>query len=578
MKNITKIISGFLIAGSVAVACEEAFLDERPRGTFSEDVLRSRAGVEGILIGAYALLDGIGGSAGWEAAGSNWVFGSVASDEAYKGSDAGDQPAINQIERYETLPTNGYMDPKWRTVYDGVARSNDVLRLLPEVEDIPDEEKGRIAGEARFLRGHYHFEAKKMWNNIPFIDETTINLNDFNSAKVTNTEENWSKIEADFQFAMDNLPEEQAQFGRANKWAAAAYLAKVYMFQRKYAEARPLLENIIENGVNSAGVKYALTEEYFDNFTPGKQNNSETVFAVQHSVNDGGQGQNANFGDILNFPYTGGPGGCCGFFQPSHNLANSFKTDAQGLPMPETFMNDYYLHDEGVAADQEFTPADIRFDPRIDHTMGRRGIPYLDWGQHPGAAWIRDQPNGGPYSPKKNVYAEADAGTYTDNSSWTSGLTANNYNLIRFADVLLWAAEAEVEAGSLEKAREYVNMVRARAANPEGWVRNEDGTPAANYVISTYETAWTDQAMAREAVRFERKLELGMEGHRFFDLVRYEQAVPVLNAYIDKEKEFRQYLRGATFQETDKYFPIPEQQITLSMMDGQPTLVQNPGY
>ncbi|MBW3546052.1 MAG: RagB/SusD family nutrient uptake outer membrane protein, partial [Bacteroidetes bacterium] len=260
------------------------------------------------------------------------------------------------------------------------------------------------------------------------------------------------------------------------------------------------------------------------------------------------------------------------------NLANSFKTDAQGLPMPETFMNDYYLHDEGVAADAAFTPADIRFDPRIDHTMGRRGIPYLDWGQHPGAAWIRDQPNGGPYSPKKNVYAEADAGTYTDNSSWTSGLTANNYNLIRFADVLLWAAEAEVEAGSLEKAREYVNMVRARAANPEGWVRNEDGTPAANYVISTYEAAWTDQAMAREAVRFERKLELGMEGHRFFDLVRYEQAVPVLNAYIDKEKEFRQYLRGATFQETDKYFPIPEQQITLSMMDGQPTLVQNPGY
>jgi hypothetical protein len=589
IKNISKVITGFLIAGSVMVACKDEFLDERPRGTFSEDVLKSRQGVEGVLIGAYSLLDGIGAGGGWNAAGSNWVFGSVASDEAYKGSDAGDQPPINQIERYETLPTNPYMDPKWVTVYDGVARSNDVLNLLPEAADIPDPEKARIAGEASFLRAHYHFEGKKMWNNLPYIDETTINLGDFNSAKVSNTEDIWPKIEADLQFAMDNLPEIQEQFGRANKWAAAAYLAKVYMFQQKFAEARPLLENIITNGVNSAGTKFALTEQYFDNFTPGKQNNSETVFAVQHSVNDGGQGQNANYGDILNFPYGGGPGGCCGFFQPSLNLVNSYKTDVNGLPMPNTFMDDYIPTDEGIASDKPFTPYEGNLDPRLDWTVGRRGIPYLDWGLHPGAAWIRDQTNGGPYSPKKNVYAQSQEGEYTDGSSWTSGLTANNYNLIRFADVLLWAAEAEVEVGSLEQARAYVNRVRERAANPEGFVQVEvldaEGNPtgafepAANYMISTYDDAWTDQTMARTAVQFERKLELAMEGHRFFDLVRYGHAAETLNAYLAKESEFRQYLQGAEFRKgVNEYYPIPEQQIVLSMKEGQATLKQNPGY
>lgn len=588
MKNISKIVAGFLVFGTVVVACEEGFLEESPRGALSEDVLKTRAGVEGLLIGAYSLLDGRGAGAGWDAAGSNWVYGSVASDEAYKGSDSGDQPPINQIERYEVLPTNGFMNGKWNTVYDGVARANSVLNILEQVTELTEEEKTRIAAEARFLRAHYHFEAKKMWNMVPWISEDQIDVKDFNSAKVPNDQDIWPNIEADFKFAMDNLPETHAQFGRANKWAAASFLAKAYMFQNKFAEARPLLENIIQNGTNSGGVKYALVENYADNFTPGKQNNAETVFAVQHSVNDGGQGDNAAWGEILNFPYTGGPGGCCGFFQPSHNLVNSYKTNEQGLPMPDTFMNDYFTSDEGIAGDADFTPYQGNLDPRVDFTVGRRGIPYLDWGLHPGAPWVRDQANGGPYAPKKNVYAKADQGKLTDNSSWTSGLTANNYNLIRFADVLLWAAEAEVEAGSMEKAREYVNMVRERAANSETWVKEyvdpADPTkgfteePAANYKISTYETPWTDKAMALEAVRFERKLELAMEGHRFFDLVRYDTAVEVLNAYLDKEEQFRQYLKGAEFEPTDKYFPIPEQQIVLSTLNGEPTLKQNPGY
>lgn len=591
MKKISIIFAGFLLFTVTMMACRDEFLDQSPLGTFNEDVLKNRAGVEGMLISAYALLDGTGASTNdWQAAGSGWVFGSVTSDEAYKGSDAGDQSDINQIERHEPLPTNGYFNHKWRTVYDGVARANSVLRILPEVEDIEDNIKDRIVGEARFLRGHYHFEAKRMWNMVPYVDEEAIDYSDFNSAKIPNDQDIWPQIEADLKFAMENLPGTQNEVGRANKWAAAAYLAKVYIYQKKFAEARPILEDVIQNGTNSAGVKYKLTTRYEDNFNPEFNNNSETVFAYQASINDGaGDGRNANRGEMLNYPHgAGGPGGCCGFFQPSQNLVNSFKT-ADGLPMPEDFDQEDVKHDQGIDAEDDFTPYEGAVDPRLDWTVGRRGIPYYDWGNHPGVKWIRDQAYAGPYSPKKNVYRKSHEGDFTDGSSWTNGLTAQNVNLIRFADVLLWAAEAEVEAGSMEQAREYVNRIRERAANPEGFVLreilDEDGAgtgefePAANYVINTYETAWSDKTAARRAVQFERKLELGMEGHRFFDLVRYGTAAETMNAYFAKESKSRQYLGGAKFTSgVNEYFPIPEAQIAFGTLKGEETLKQNPGY
>jgi hypothetical protein len=587
MRKISTIFTGCLLMGTIMVACKDEFLDQPPQGTFSEDVLKTQNGIEGVLIGAYSLLDGVGTTTDnpWRMTASNWTFGSVASDESYKGSDPGDQPEINQMERFEVLPNNGYLNAKWTTVYDAISRSNNVLQLLPDVLDISDADKTRIEAEARFLRAHYHFEAKKVWNNVPYVDENTIDLSDFNSAKLANDVDIWPMIEADFQFAYDNLPATQAQIGRANKWAAAAFLAKAYMFQKKYADARPLLNTIIEEGVNAAGVKYQLTENFFDNFTPGLQNNSETVFAVQNSVNDGGAANNASAGEVLNFPHNGkGPGGCCGFWQPSHNLVNSYKTDANGLPMPDSFMDDYSTDDE-INDGEAFDPFTSTMDPRVDWTVGRTGVPYLDWGVYEGNEWVRDPANGGPYSPKKNSVYKSQVGTFTDGGSWTAGYTANNYNLIRFADVLLWAAEAEVEAGSLERARELVNIVRARAANEDGWVKKyvdpEDPSkgfteePADDYNIGLYTAAWTDQAAAREAVHFERKLELGMEGHRFFDLVRYGTAAEVLNAYLAKESEYRVYLKGAQFEENcDEYYPIPEVQIVLSVKEGEQTLEQ----
>lgn len=577
-KNLLKIVACFIAVGLFVLSCNKDFLNKRPLGSLDESTLANKKGVEGLLIGAYSLLDGFGGAGGgWQSAGSNWVYGNVAGGDAYKGSDAGDQPEINPIERHEANASNGYFNQKWQAVYDGVARSNTVLRVMAQAKDLSDADKKRISAEARFLRGHYHFEAKKMWNMVPYIDETvTYGANNF---KVPNDKDIWPNIEADFLYAFQNLPETQPEVGRANKWAAAAFLAKAYMFEHKYNEAKALLDQIIANGVTASGKKYALIN-FADNFNAETKNSAESVFAIQYSVNDGANGANGGWGDVLNFPYSGGPGGCCGFDQPTQNLVNAYKTDpVLGLPLLDTYNNSDVKNDQGLKSSDPFTPETGPLDSRLDWTVGRRGIPYLDWGPHPGQAWIRDQANGGPYSPKKNVYYKRQEGKLTDASFWTSGVTANNYTLIRYADVLLWAAEAEVEVGSLEKARAYVNQVRARAADPNGWVKNPDGSPAANYNVGLYLVPWTDQATARKAVRFERRLELGMEGHRFFDLVRWGIADVELNAYLAVEQNKRAYLKGAKFTKgKDEYFPIPQPQIDVSAVNGKPTLKQNPGY
>ncbi len=581
MKKYSMIKAGLITVFAMVLSCNDSFLEERPRGVFEEAILINRQGIEGMLIGAYSLLDGAGGPAGnWFAAASNWVFGDVTSDDAYKGTDAGDQIEINPIERYESLPTNNYFNDKWRHQYDGVSRSNDVLRLIDQVKDIPDADKSRLIAEARFLRGYYHFEAKRMWNNVPFIDEKTVKFNDFATAKVPNNQDIWPMIEADLQHAFDNLPETLPQAGRVNKWAAGAFLAKVYLYQKKFAAAKPLLDNIIANGKTTKGDTYALHALFHTNFKTTGNNGAESIFAVQNSVNDGAGAGNARVGDVLNFTYTGGPGGCCGFHQPTQNLVNAFQTDASGLPLLDTFNDGAGVkNDQGILSAQPFTAHTGNLDPRLDWTVGRRSIPHLDWGPHPGSSWIRDQVYGGPYSPKKNHYYEEETGVKTDGSSWTSGYIALNNNLMRFAEVLLMAAEVEVEVGSLTIARDYVNRIRTRAKNPAGFVKNASGTNAANYVIDTYTAAWTDQVAARKAVRFERRLELAMEGHRFFDLVRWGIAAETLNKYLETEKTKRQYLIGASFKPgVSEYFPIPEQQIILSSIGGVPTLQQNPGY
>ena len=544
-----------LICMGMMNSCKDKFLETTPLGVGNEDLLSTKNGVNSVLIGAYSLLDGVGSGYNFTSSVSNWIYGSVASDDAYKGSDVGDQAQITTIERYIGQADIGAYNDKWITVYDGVSRSNDALRLIVKATDMNEAEKMQASAEARFLRGWYHFEAKKMWNMVPYVDETVTDY-----INLPNDKDIWPLIEADFQFAIDNLSATKAQVGRASKWSAKAMLAKVHMYQNDYTAAKPLLVDIIANG------PFSLVPNYHDNFRIATENNSESVFEVQMSVGDGGSGENGSWGDNLNFPYGAGPGGCCGFYQPSQNLVNAFKTDAAGLPLLDTFNDVDVKNDEGLASSDAFTPYDGTLDPRLDWTVGRRGIPFLNWGVHPGKNWIRDQSFAGPYTFKKFFAASGEnAGAESPRAN------ANNYRAIRYADLLLMRAEIAVEESDLPTALTLVNQIRTRAATE--LVKKDDGTPAANYLVKPY-TAFASQDYARKAVRFERRLELAMEGHRHFDLVRWGVADVVLNAYLAKESKKRTYLSGATFKKgSSEYFPIPQAQIDIM---GSNVLKQNP--
>ncbi|MEP6713047.1 MAG: RagB/SusD family nutrient uptake outer membrane protein [Ferruginibacter sp.] len=582
-------------------------MDVVPKSVVTEDVLSNKKGVNQLLIAAYHDVTGLTVNSGWwSTSGTNWVYGDITSGDAFRGGQNKPKDLDgNTIERFQTQPTTAYLLDKWRSVYDGVSRSNAVIRASLKAIDMSDEEKTQAQAEARFLRGHFHFDAKKMWNNVPFIDENVIDF------KVANDADIWPNIEADFRFAFDHLPSTQFLKGQANKWAAACYIAKCYMFEKKFAAAKALLDSIIPsayggngNGVNAQGTPYALVANFDENFNAETENNAEQVFQIQFSVNDGSNGGNENIGETTNTPafYP-----LSSFFttwkQPTFNLVNAFKTDADGLPMLDTFNVTNMTNDQNVAADDyTYSTYQGTVDPRLDWTVGRRGVPYLDWASpsyfganatgyssfptsDPSYGWINDRTFGGPYSPVKNNYRAIQFGTFSDYYAQGYLLgSAVNYSIIRFADVLLWAAECEVEIGSVDKARTLVNYIRERAINGRqveiAYDYLGNYLPSANYYVGLYNDPWNDQAMARNAVRFERRLELALEGHRFFDLVRWGIAADYLSIYLATEKNrLPNNLTSASFTAgKNEYFPIPQQEIDLSSVNGTPLLKQNPGY
>ena len=570
-------------------ACTDELLDKPAFGSLSDEVLSDETGVNALLIGAYSALDlqddnaALGGGGPWESNPTNWIYGDIAGGDAHKGSDGGDQAPINAIASYNVDPSNGFFNTKWKALYEGVTRANMVLSMLANLEDISEENRANIAGQARFLRGHYYFELKKMFNMVPWVDETMEDTN------VPNDTDIWPNIEADFQLAYDNIPSTQNEIGRANKWAAGAYLGKTYLYQEKFQESQQIFSEVISSGTTAEGQSYDLTPNYHASFNAELENNEETVFAIQMVANDGTNTiANSNQGLMLAYPYQS-PFRCCGFLQPTQDLVNSFRTSSAGLPLLDDYNSDPVANDMGILSTEAFTPDTQSLDPRLDWTVGRRGIPYHDWGYHPGYAWVRLQSYGGPYAPKKHIYWQYHADEYSDQSSWAPG-NAINYNIIRFADVLLMAAEAEAQLGNLTQALEYVNRVRGRVANnPQHWLYDyvDEENPmggfsenyAANYNISEYPAGFlTSSEQAMEVIRFERRIELGMEGHRFFDLVRWGVAEQVLNDFVQYEGQITTDVRGAHFSANDRYYPIPQRQIDLSTTSEGPMLTQNPGY
>ncbi len=567
-KIIKLMFMTFAVVIMSTVSCSDEFLDVAPTGSLGEAELATLAGLEGSLIATYSVLLG---RAGFYSGANNWFWGSVLGGDANKGTDAGDQSQVNEIQAFAAQTNNASILQKYNAAYEGVARANNTLRLVAAAEAVGAADKTRITAEARFLRGHYYFDLKRNYNDVPYVDETWDEL-----TPVPNNQDLYPFIEADLQFAVDNLPETMSDAGRANKWAAVAYLGKVKLWQGKYSEAKTLFDDAITNGVTASGAPYGLLPFYGNAFRSTFDNSQESVFAAQAAAGTGDI-NNANAGMVLNFPHGSSgparPGGCCGFFQPSYDLVNSYRTDAGGLPLLDGSYNnagEAIASDIGLSSSDAFTVDAKNVDPRLDHTVGRRDIPYLDWGPHPGFDWIRNQGNGGPFSPKKYSYYSSGVGVENDVSSWTPGYTAVNYNIIRFGDVLLMAAETEIELGNLDAGRDLINQVRARAATSE-----IPGSPA-SYVCNEY-AAFASQDEARTAVRLERKLELGMEGHRMYDLVRWGVASTVLNDYLAHEAANGiPGLVGASFTANqDEFLPIPQNEIDLQ---GSDVLTQNPGY
>lgn len=542
------------------LTCSEDFLQTPPQGTLNSQSLADESGINAALVAAYSRVDGWASDWGsipnpWGASGANWIFGSVVSDDAHKGSEPTDFPTMTDLELFRWQPSIPHLEEKFSTVYDGVNRANQTISLINANTELSDDTRNRLLGEALFLRAHFHMEAYKIFGNVVYIDETVTEV------RIPNTEDIYPRIVADFEQAASLLPATQAEVGRVTSGAAYAMLGRLHMLKRDFDAAESALNNV---------QGYSLNDCFHDMFTLTGENGPEMIFSIQASVDDGVPDvQNGNFSDRLTFPHAGSPFGCCGFHQPTQNLVNAFRTTADGLPALDN------------SSDSNPGPNDP-LDPRIDWTIGRDGIDYLGHGVH-APEWIRDRTFSSQYSPKKFVYAPGEGNTI----SWNPAhLNPINVPIIRYADVLLMQAEIDVEKNRLEDAREKVNMIRERAGNCAQGVGSvpvpiDDATTAANYVISTYDDAWTDQNAAREAVRLERRLELALEGHRWFDLQRYgtDYALNTMNTYLDRESQRRPYMADHNnVEERHLNFPLPTRAILLSQVDGSATLTQNPGF
>ncbi|MFL5480567.1 MAG: RagB/SusD family nutrient uptake outer membrane protein [Gemmatimonadaceae bacterium] len=589
-----------ILASAALYGCKD-FLQNaaEPQGSVIAATLATKSGVEGSLVAAYRTLDCTDATSGnWGCAASNWVFGSVASDDSYKGSDGLDQPPINDIEGYHWGSGSAaeYLSVKWQQVYEGVVRANSTIRLLKQVvaaspNEIALVDQKGIEGEAIFLRAHYHFEAYRMWGNIPYYREDDT---DFRKANEDSTVV-VTDILKDLDAAIALLPTtpRNGQKGRATVWTAKAYKGRVLMYDHQYAAARTVFEEVVASGVYGLETSFdRVWSAYSD-----AQNGPETIFAYQASSQDGEpNAANSNFGERLNFPYAPSHFQCCGFDPPAINLVNFFKTDAAtGLPLALTSPTTWNSQSSAfVAGDMQ------PVDPRLDWTVGRDGVPFKDWGKY-SITWVRDQANGGPYMPKKIIHEKGSGQEAT--VGWQPQQQSSiNIHLYRYADLLLMLAEADVETGNLPGALAIVNQIRTRA----GVTAQGPGTNRADMAISPTDTritwatyriglypAFPDANYAREAVRMERRLELAMEGQRLFDLRRYGMtyAKAVINGYLTgtgaapwgsnggREDTRRTYKTSAeAFADRHRFYAIPQDQIDISKQGGELTLKQNPGW
>jgi len=563
MKNKTIILLAIIATGFL-ISCSDSFLEMTPKSIISNDQLLTPENAEGMVIAAYAEL----GNDHYTAPNSLWPYADNTSGDSYKGGGGtGDIWEFNFMELFAFNTTdNPLVDQKWYRLYVGVGRANEALKVINQLSEEEYPEKTERQAEMRFLRAHHYFILKTMFKYIPWIDETVVGEA---YGEVSNREfsdqELWDKIAAEFEFAASNLPETQSDKGRPNMYAAKAYLAKTKLYQA-YEQGEDNAVTSINSSklqevvdlVDEVSAQYSLFTDFGYNFLwSHDEGSTESVFSIQRSVDDGTPKGRLDWGNMLNYPMNP-EYGCCWFHIPSQNLVNSFKTDGNGLPQFDTF------NDSDVLEGADFY--DNSFDVRLDHTVA---IPGHPWKYDPNFIYQKD------WARATQIYGHFSS--LKENQSPNCACfqkvppfmaSSKNTDIIRFADVLLWKAEALIELGRQDEALPIINEIRQRANNSTAMLKMNDGTPSSNYKMDIYKPGvncdWT-QEFARQALRWERRLEFAMEGIRFFDLVRWGIAGDYINNYFAEEKTKREYLKDGQFTEgKHEYFAIPQNQIDFS--------------
>ena len=565
------------VGGGLLTSCND-FIDVTPKGVINEDLAMSQP--EEMVTAAYAKL----GDDWYTYPFNLWPYGDVSSDDAMKGGSGTTDTNYHPVEVWSSLTasTPDHMDELWYHFYCSISRCNRALVSLANDAAMDAQTKAIREGEVRFLRAHFYFKLVQMWNQVPWIDEEVYSVHSEEQTRNDEFthEELMQKIVADFKAAYDVLPAQQADGGRANKIAAAAYLAKCYLtmaWGNGYEDNtginhinKDYMQKVLEYTAVVQNSQYGYLEDFGDIFLPEYKNSKESIFAVQHSnyEDDNTRFGRANWSNMLN--------GCwgiwsCGwdFHKPTQNLVNAFKTK-DGLPMFDDYnkVTDYPIN--GI-------PTDQKWDPRLFHTVGMPSFPYKYESEFTMTTDNSRTPNTyGYYTSLKEVPQRSNGEAY--DYPWQA-FPMNDY-VLRYTDVMLMRAEALIETGQLSEAKDIINAIRERAKNS---ISKHINYAADQCDIALYpDSYFKDADTARKCLRWERRLELAMENGRYFDLRRWGIASEVLNAFFETEKDveyngqtYAQYYKDAHYTPgKNEYFPLPY--IQLYYVPGLYT--QNKGY
>jgi len=591
----------FIIAASVALFSCSDFLTQEPTAVLSTAEVSNPSMAEGAVIAAYASL----GNDHYDTPFSLWSYDGIRSGDSYKGGrDPNDIGDFGFMEICQSINNFGEFNSMWFALYCGIARANSALTLLNSLTDAQYAASGtatreqRIA-ECKFIRAHYYFQLKILFNRIPYFDENVPTANYATTSNVALTSDQlWNKIAADFEYAFANLPATQSQVGRVTKYAAEAYLAKTKLYQAygmgnyngsTYVLTTPgqlpafrktamdsvitLCQDVITNG------GYKLTSDFGYNFLPNGfnggtfENGPESIWSIQYSENDGTLYGRLNYGDCLATPMGVG---CCDFHKPSMNLFTAFRTNSQGLPVATNGFYSWPSNSNTTFTTDTVPNVNVNtVDPRIDHTIAIPGHMFkCDPTTIYDSAWNRTPSIYGYFaSLKENVTAGKTNFDYIHVGPFYEN--DKDRIVLRYADVILWLAEAQIQEGDVADGMANINIIRARAANSTGLLKFANGQYESNYRVGQYPTNLS-QKTAFAALQWERRLEFAMEGSRFFDLVRWGIASTYLNNYFQTESQgIPKYLAGGKFTAgRDEFIPIPLTQIEFS----HGIYVQNPGY